>query len=108
MDLIDSIQLNFAKVYIWHLESKLKCIVYRRGVTVAATHADTHECVLVTYPCCGELTMIFQNGEQKPRLTSSDKLVYIFLDDILYIKTRESFIVFVYKTGYTQVFLLLP
>ena len=26
LDLIDSIQLNFAKVYIWHLESKLKCI----------------------------------------------------------------------------------
>lgn len=39
-------------------------------------------------------------------ITSSVKLVYTFLDNILYIKTRESFIVFVYKTGYKQVFCL--
>ena len=31
---------------------------------MTATDTDTLECVLVTYLRCGELTMIFQNGEQ--------------------------------------------
>ena len=108
LDLIDSIQLNFAKVYIWHLESKLKCICIQ-----AWSDCGSYKC-RHTRVCSGDLPVLwridndFSKWWTKPRITSSDKLVYIFLDDILYIKIRASFIVFVYKTGYTQVFLLLP
>ena len=54
LDLIDSIQLNFAKVYIWHLESKLECICIQ-----VWRDCDSDNC-RHTRVCSGDLPVLWR------------------------------------------------